>query len=203
MEVARRMGTKWDFTSSEEVMAEAASLIPAYSGVTYDNLTREYGRQWPCTKEKPLGTPYLFAEGEKVHPFRFEKMNPVFPEEPDQIEFPFVLSFGISLYYWHQNTLIQHSETLKREYGILLLDYPDGFVEMNPDDAKSLAVRDGEKVRLVAPAGEAVAPARVTAEVRRGIVYVPYFLQNVATRLRGGYGSIEGRTVHVRIEKAV
>ena len=74
---------------------------------------------------------------------------------------------------------------------------------MNPDNAKSLAIRDGEKVRLVSSAGEAVAAVRVTAEVRRGIVYVPYFLQDVAARLRGGYGSIEGRTVHVRIEKAV
>lgn len=203
MEVARRMGSTWGFASSEDVMAEAASLIPAYSGVTYDNLSREYGRQWPCTKERPLGTACLFAEGDKTHPFRFEKMSPVFPEEPDPLEFPFVLSFGISLYYWHQNTLIQHSETLKREYGILLLDYPDGFVEMNLEDTKSLDIRDGEKVRLISPAGEALTPIRVTSEVRRRIIYVPYFLQDVAVRLRGGYGSIEGRTVHVRVEKAV
>jgi len=201
--VARRMGTKWDFTSSEEVMAEAASLIPAYSGVTYDNLTREYGRQWPCTKERPLGTPDLFADGEKVHPFRFEPMSPAFPEEPDRVEFPFLLWFGHSLYYWHQNALVQHSETLKREYGILLLDYPEGFVEMNPDDARSLNVRDGEKVRLVVLEGQSAATVRVTAEVRRGVVYVPYFLEDVAHRLRGNAGPVEGRTVHVRIEKAV
>jgi predicted molibdopterin-dependent oxidoreductase YjgC len=202
-EVAWRMGARWDFASSEDVLAEAASLVPAYSGVTHENLTREYGRQWPCTKERPLGTPRLFADGEKIHPFRFKEMNPVFPEEPEQTEFPFVLWFGHSLYYWLHNTLVQHSEVLKREYGILLLDYPDGFIEVNPDDAKSLNVRDGEKIRLVAPAGDATATARVTAEVRRGIVYVPYFLQDVARRLRGGYKSVEGRTVHVRIEKAV
>jgi formate dehydrogenase major subunit len=197
------MGARWDFASSEDILAEAASLIPVYSGVTHENLTREYGRQWPCTKERPLGTPRLFADGEKIHPFRFKEMSPVFPEEPEQTEFPFVLWFGHSLYYWLHNTLVQHSEVLKREYGILFLDYPDGFIEVNPDDAKSLNVRDGEKIRLVAPAGEATATARVTAEVRRGVVYVPYFLQDVARRLRGGYKSVEGRTVHVRIEKAV
>jgi len=202
-EVARRMGTTWNFASSDDVLAEAASLVPAYSGATYENLTRGYGRQWPCTKERPLGTTYLFSDGETGHSFRFEPMNPVFPEEPAKRDFPLVLWFGHSLYYWHQNALVQHSETLKREYGILLLDYPDGFVEINPDDAKSLGVRDGEKVRLVAPDGEAAATARVTAEVRQGIVYVPYFLQDVARRLRGGCGSLEGRTVHVRIEKAV
>ncbi len=203
VEVAGRMGTKWNFTSSEEVLTEAASLIPFYSGVTHDNLTREDGRQWPCTKERLLGTPYLFAGGEEVHPFRFKEMSPVFPELPDRMEFPFVLWFGHSLYYWHQNTLVQHSETLKREYGILLLDYPEGFIEINPEDVKSLNVRDGEKVRLAAPSGEATAVARVTEEVRQGLVYVPYFLQDVARRLRGGDDSLEGRTVRVRIEKAV
>jgi len=217
-EVAKRMGAKWGFASSEDVMAEVASLVPAYSGVTIDNLTHEYGRQWPCTKEKPLGTPYLFANGEKVHSFRFEHqfllalglleemgspMSPVFPWEPDQTKFPFLLWFGHSLYYWHQNELVQHSETLKREYGILLLDYPEGFVEMNPDDARSLNVRDGEKVRLFVPEGQATATVRVTAEVRQRVIYVPYFLEDVARRLRGSGGPVEGRTVRVRVEKAV
>ena len=56
--------------------------------------------------------------------------------------------FGHSLYYWHQNVLVKHSETLKREYRILLLDYPEGFVEINPDDAKHLGIRDGQRIRL-------------------------------------------------------
>jgi len=90
---------------------------------------------------------------------------------------------------------------LKREYGILLLDYPDGFVEVNPEDAKSLGIADGERVRLVAPTGEARAAARVTAEVRRGIVYVPYFLHEMASSLRRGPSPAEDRTAHVRIEK--
>ena len=47
-------------------------------------------------------------------------------------EYPLTLVFGHSLYYWNQNVLIQHSETLKREYRILLLDYPEGFVETQP-----------------------------------------------------------------------
>ena len=65
-------------------------------------------------------------------------------------DYPLTLVFGHSLYYWHQNVLIQHSETLKREYRILLLDYPEGFVEMNPDDAKRLGIRDGAEIRLSA-----------------------------------------------------
>ena len=86
-------------------------------------------------------------------------------------DYPLTLVFGNSTYYWNQNVLIQHSETLKREYRILLLDYPDGFVEMNQDDAKQLAVRDGEKIRLCTASGSAVVAARVTPEMRSGTVF--------------------------------
>ena len=35
--------------------------------------------------------------------------------------------FGNSLYYWNQNVLVRHSETLKREYRQLMIDYPGGL----------------------------------------------------------------------------
>ena len=122
-----------------EVMEEIGQAVPFYSGANYENLAREYGRQWPCTKDRPLGTRFLFAEragrrngGSSLCP------SPKPAARPAQFQrtYPLTLVFGHSLYYWNQNVLIQHSETLKREYRILLLDYPEGFVEMNPDDAK-------------------------------------------------------------------
>ena len=111
-----------------------------------------------------------------------------------------MLVFGHSLYYWNQNVLIQHSETLKREYRILLLDYPEGFVEMNTDDAKQLGIRDGEKIRLRSAGGSAVTAARVTPEVRGGAVFVPFFVRQVQQQIRG---STENGVwlVPVRVEK--
>ena len=88
--------------------------------------------------------------------FKFVPMPSVRPAVAAQKDYPLTLVFGHSLYYWNQNVLIQHSETLKREYRILLLDYPDGFVEINIEDAKQLGIRDGEKIRLRAAAGSAV-----------------------------------------------
>ena len=99
--------------------------------------------------------------------------------------YPLTLVLGHSLYYWNQSVLVKHSETLKREYRILLLDYPEGFVEMNPEDAKQLGIRDGEKIQLWAESGSAVTDARVTPEVRSGAVFVPYFVRQVQQRIRG------------------
>jgi formate dehydrogenase (coenzyme F420) alpha subunit len=161
----------------------------------------EYGRQWPCTKDHPLGTRFLFAE--IAMPARSFKFVPVGRRDPAVAapkDYPFTLVFGGSLYYWNQSVLLQHSETLKREYRMLLLDYPDGFVEVNVDDAKQLGIRDGQKIQLRAAGGSAAVTARVTPEMRRGTVYVPYFVGRVQRQIRGSARD-DSPWVPVRVEK--
>ena len=199
-QLAQRMGAGWNYESAAEVMEEIRAAVPFYSGASYPNLKAEYGRQWPCTKDRPLGTRFLFAEGLPVRGFKFVPIARPRQLEAVSREYPLTLVFGHSLYYWHQNVLVKHSETLKREYRILLLDYPEGFVEMNPDDAKQLGIRDGEKIRLSAAGGCAVAAARVTSEVRSGAVFVPYFVRQVQLQIHGSTGS-NVQLVPVRIEK--
>ena len=184
-QVARAMGADWKYDSAAEVMGEIGTVTPFYSGANYQNLASEYGRQWPCTKDRPLGTRFLFAEGLPAHGFKFVPITRRSQAAKVSKDYPLTLVFGHSLYYWNQNVLVQHSETLKREYRILLLDYPEGFVELSPDDAKQLGVRDGEKIRLRAAGGSAVAAARVTPEVRSGAVFVPYFVRQVQQQIRG------------------
>ena len=213
--VAQALGAAWKYDSAADVMAEIAEVVPFYSGASYQNLARDYGRQWPCTRERPLGTKFLFDERPGERGFKFvppdrsadaSSASSVSAEtrrrgvRAPSADYPFTLVFGNSLYYWHRNTLIQHSETLKREYRILLLDYPEGFVEVNAEDAKQLGLRDGEKIRLRAAGGSAVAAARVTPEVRRGAIFVPYFVRQVQQQVRGSTQP-DRQFVPVRVEK--
>jgi predicted molibdopterin-dependent oxidoreductase YjgC len=184
-QVAQRLGADWYYGSAAEVMEEIRAVVPFYGGASYANLAVDYGRQWPCTKDRPLGTPRLFAENPKERAFKLVLPAERRPAAAAMAEYPFVLVLGHSLFYWHQNVLINHSETLKREYHILLLDYPEGFAEINTADAKQLAIRDGEKIRLRAAGGSAVVAARVTPEVRPGAVFVPYFVRQVGRQIRG------------------
>jgi len=198
--LARALGAQWNYQSSAEVMQEIGEVIPFYSGASHDNLTRDYGRQWPCTTDRPLGTAMLFADGELERPFKFVPLaRPARPFGNPE-DFPFTLVFGRSLYYWHQNALIRHSETLKREYRLLLLDYPEGFVEINPDDARRLDIRDGGRIRLTTPSGSLVSTARVTSEVRTGTAFVPYFVRQLKPELLGAMGQSRS-LVPVRVEK--
>jgi predicted molibdopterin-dependent oxidoreductase YjgC len=205
VKLAQHMKAPWHYPRAADVMAEIAQAVPAYAAVSYENLTREYGRQWPCTHDKPLGTRFFFEDGVPQQAFRFAAIErpTVAPDPPP--DFPFVIAVGLSLYYWHRNVLVQHSETLKREYGILLLDYPDGFVEINDGDAARLGIRDGARIRLESENGATVRTlARVTGEVRSGMIFVPYFLHEQADKLLDT-PDIEGgpsRQAFVRLEKA-
>jgi formate dehydrogenase (coenzyme F420) alpha subunit len=200
VQVANALEADWKYDSAAAIMNEIGAVVPFYGGASYENLAREYGRQWPCTKDQPLGQRFLFSERLPAQGFKFVPIARQSQAAAVSGDFPLVLVFGNSLYYWHQNVLIQHSETLKREYRILLLDYPDGFVEINADDARQLGIRDGEKIRLRAATGSAVAAARVTPEVRSGAVFVPYFVHQVQQQIRG---STENGVpfIPVRVEK--
>ncbi len=198
--VAQLMGADWNYRSAEEVMREIGEVIPFYSGASYQNLAREYGRQWPCTRENPLGTKFLFGESNGERRFKFVPTPKPSPAAAPAKEFPLTLVFGNSLYYWNQNVLIRHSEVLKREYCVLMLDYPEGFVELNTEDAKELGIRDGEHIGLCTAGAFAVATARVTLEVMRGTIFVPHFMRDIERQILGAAGNGK-QMVPVRVEK--
>ncbi len=208
VEVAGRLGAKWSYASAAEVMNEIGQAVPFYEAADYANLARDHGRQWPCTNDRPLGTRFLFGDrrADRDKTFRFVPIGRYAETVELPSSHPFGLIFGHSLFYWHSNVLIQHSEVLKREYRILLLDYPEGFVDLNDEDARELNVRDGQKVRLVTTSGRtATTAARVTREVRRGMVFAPYFLHEAVQQLLDASTTDLRRRslpLPVRVEKA-
>ncbi len=83
---------------------------------------------------------------------------------------------GKSYYYWHQNNIMKKTFIPRREYNALLLLYPQGLVDVHPDDAARLGLRDKRPVRVVSARGTMTVQARVTDEVLPGMVYAPYFI---------------------------
>ena len=204
VQVANAMGADWKYGSSADVMDEIGQAVPFYGGASHDNLTRDFGRQWPCTKDRPFGTGHFtrfaFCDEAPDRKLKFVPVTRAPQAAAADKEYPLTLVFGHSLYYWHQNVLIKHSETLKREYNMLLVDYPDGFIEINIDDAKQMGIRDGEKIRVRAAGGKALVAARITNEVKSGTVFVPHFVHQVQQQI---FGSQEtgAQRVPVCVEK--
>ena len=67
---------------------------------------------------------------------------------------------------------------MTRRIPILHQAVPHAYVELHPDDAQRLGIRNGDRVRLTISAGHARAPGRRSTAAGRppeGQVFVPFF----------------------------
>ena len=61
---------------------------------------------------------------------------------------------------------------------------PTGWIEINAEDAKELGIRDNEVVRASTRRGSVDIPARVTPEIVRGVMFIPFhYKEHPANRL--------------------
>ncbi len=80
---------------------------------------------------------------------------------------PIVLNTGRVLYHWHGGTITSRVD------GLLEL-VPEVEATIHPDDADTYGVRHASLVRVASRRGEVVARARVTREVARGELFMPF-----------------------------
>jgi formate dehydrogenase alpha subunit len=174
-QLAKGMGSEFNYSSPSEIMDEIASLTPIYGGIAYSRLKN--GLRWPCpTKDHP-GTLYLhegkFTRG-KGKFFGIEFKEPA--ELPDE-EYPFILTTGRMYFHFHTGTMTRRTALLNREV-------PTGFVEINPKDArKKLRIVDGESVLVKSRRGEIKIEALVTDRVPEKTVYIPFHFAECAANI--------------------
>ncbi len=90
-------------------------------------------------------------------------------EEPDE-EFPFWLCTGRVIEHWHTGSMTRRIYPLHQAM-------PHSYVELHPDDAKRMGIKQGDKVKMVSRRGEIVMPASINERGKpvRGHVFVPFF----------------------------
>jgi formate dehydrogenase alpha subunit len=172
---AERASRGWGYASPQEILAEIAALTPIYGGMSYERLESEWLR-WPCRSPDDPGTEFLHAGSFSRGRGAFTPVDYREPaEEPDE-EFPFVLTTGRVIFHYHTGTLTRRSPSLDREVG-------EGFVELNPRDARELGVNDGEMVAVASRRGEIQLRAKVTLTVPRGVVFIPFHFAESAANV--------------------
>jgi predicted molibdopterin-dependent oxidoreductase YjgC len=82
---------------------------------------------------------------------------------PDE-EYDFLLTTGRIYYHYHTGTMTRRTSILEREA-------PVPFVEVNPDDAKRLGIRNGDQVEVTSRRGSIKAMAEVTTRVPKRVVF--------------------------------
>ena len=165
-EVARRMGYSMSYASVEAIMEELAALTPIYGGIHYDRLD-DFGLQWPCPSRDHPGTNYLHKEAFSRGKGKFHAVDYLPPAEMPDEQHPFILTTGRIYYHFHTRTMTGRSETLNREA-------PEGYIEINPSDARELNIRNGNKVKVSSNRGQVITRALITEMVPPKTVFMPF-----------------------------
>ncbi len=203
--LAQQGGAAWNYAGPAEVMDEIARLTPPYGRISYNLLESAFGGiQWPCNEQYPQGTPH-FDLAHHGGPVILAPLSGVFDLPATSAEFPYLLMIGKAQDFWHQNNLMRKTIIPMREYNATLLDYPDGYVEIAPETARALQVRNQWQVKVVSPYGELQRAVKLSEDVKPNAAYAPYFAkEKIFQRLVGPqepWQKGEDATVPIRIEK--
>jgi predicted molibdopterin-dependent oxidoreductase YjgC len=135
------------------------------------------GLQWPCPNVEHPGIPILhkeqFTRGKGLFkPAPYKKPA----EEADQ-EYPFTLTTGRVIFQYHTGSMSRRSPNLESEV-------PEGYMEINPRDAKKLGIGNGEMVGVESRRGSIETKTRISKKIRPGIVFIPFhFAESAANTL--------------------
>lgn len=175
LELFKRMGMEQPLNSPQKIMEEISSLTPQYGGITYERIEKA-GIQWPCPDTKHPGTRYLhkdrFTRG-KGQFFPIEFIN---PQELPDAEYPHMLTTGRVLYHYHGGNMSRHSKGLTEIY-------PEGLVEMHPQDAEAVGCSDGDMVVVESRRGAVTGKLKVTRKTSPGIVFMTFHFPDVLANM--------------------
>jgi len=177
-QLARLMGVAdlFPFTSAEEIFVEACQVTPLYHGMSYKALEQPDGLQWPCPSEGHPGTTILhqqqFTRGKgKFHPIAYKE-----PAEVPDKDYPYLLTTGRVIAQWHTGSMTRRSPALESEF-------PESFIEINPEDAKKLGIKDKEPVKVSSRRGEIQVKSLVTDRIKPGVVFIPFHYAEAAANV--------------------
>ena len=177
IDLSNRIGLPTPFNDAAEVMDEIARVTPSWRGVTHARLGGP-GLQYPVPDRNHPGTAFLFSDAfpttdgkATFHPVEF--LPPA--ELPDD-EYPFILNTGRQMYHWHTGTMTRRSFALDAREST-------PTVELHPDDAAALGVRDGDIIAISSRRGRITIAVRLSSRVARHQVFVPMHYREAAANL--------------------
>ena len=180
-EVGRRMGwpDAFDYENPAEIFREHATLsgiaanfgkdfdISGLSDISNPDYDLLAPTRWPISQTRKGGR--FFADGAYFHADGKAKMLPVLARSPiEEIgnEYPFRLNTGRIRDQWHTMTRTALSPKLSEHLA-------EPFVDMHPQDAKTLGIVPSDLVQLSNKNGVAILRARITSAQRRGELFAP------------------------------
>lgn len=196
-EIAVRMGVpreKFHYESAEEIFEEIRECAPIFAGMNRERLDTPEALHWPCPSEddpcQPLMHKDKFAHPDGLGVFQaLEHLGPV--EVPDE-EYPLLLTTTRILFHYHA-AMTRRCKTLDNEV-------KTGFIEINTEDAEELGILNNEIVKASSRRGEIEIAARVTDDIKKGIVNIPMHFSECAANMLTNSDSFDPKSKMVELK---
>ena len=159
------MGYPMPYSSLQQIMDEIQELVPLYQVVDYRDSEMK-GISRAELDRDPLRNRRMY-KGQ--FPSGFGRFSPVQYEPPRKISkdgYNLTLLAGSILYHSGTGSRSSRSPRLS-EFS------PEAFVEIGESDAKQVGISQGDQVRVISPAGEVTAVAKLTDTLPEGVVFMP------------------------------
>jgi len=155
----------------EWVLEEIAQIVPFFEGVKWNELG-ENGKQWPVNKEGK-GTDILHTETFKRGKGKFIHNNYKKSEELVQNEkaYPYIITTNRELEHYNCGAMTRRTNNA--------LIVTDDVLMINPADAAKHLINDGDMVCVESPRGKVDVKAKITDEVKPGILSSTFHFPDV------------------------
>jgi formate dehydrogenase major subunit len=203
VELANRIGLKWDYQSPADIFAEMKLNMRSLDNITWDRLSSENAVTYPSLSEEDPGQAIVFGDGfpRQDGRARFTPASVIAPDDTPDADYPMILTTGRQLEHWHTGSMTRRASVLDAVE-------PEANCSLHPKTLRKLGVEAGGHVRLTTKRGSIVVMARADRAVSEDMVFLPFAYVEAAANILTNpavdpYGKIpEFKFSAVKVEKA-
>ena len=200
IDIMNRMGYNQPDYTAKSMLEEISQIVPFFAGIKWDELG-ENGKQWPVA---PDG-----SDSEIIHIDEFKRGKGLFQyhdfAESEEIlshakDYPYILTTNRELEHYNCGAMTRRTGNVE----ILTED----VLLINAADAEEHLINDGDLVCIESPRGKADVRARITDEVKPGILSTTFhfpeiMINNITSDVHDSEAMCpEYKVVSVRIRKS-
>ena len=200
VDIMNRMGYKQPDYTPDGMLEEISQIVPFFAGIKWDRLGKN-GLQWPVA---PDGT-----DTQILHKTEFKRGKGYFEFNPwretEELvahakDFPYILTTNRELEHYNCGAMTRRTANEQ----IL----QDDYLMIHPDDAATHLINEGDYVCVESPRGKVDVRARITDEVKQGILSTTFhFPEIMINNITGDVHDSEAmcpeyKVVAVRIRKS-
>ncbi len=171
VDIMNKMGYAQPALKPDTILEEISQIVPFFAGVVWDELG-DNGKQWPVKKDG-TDTEILHKESFQRGKGKFHYFDWIESEETKQNgkEYPYIITTNRELEHYNSGTMTRRTGNVE----ILTED----VIMVNPADAKKHLINEGDMVCVESARGKVDIKARITDEVKPGILSTTFHFPEV------------------------